>query len=156
MRETAAYKYRIFALFLIVAALLHETHLGLSEITNIGRCYQQVQQCISDDFASLEASAQSTADTIACVENTIVRDTCIRELLDSSHNRVLNGIYRSMAGRKRETGAAFRHFPWLHLFWIRLQRGDCVFSAGSFSPVPQGSCCLFLIISTKLTAKNNI
>ena len=111
MRETAAYKYRIFALFLIVAALLHETHLGLSEITNIGRCYQQVQQCISDDFASLEASAQSTADTIACVENTIVRDTCIRELLDSSHNRVLNGIYRSMAGRKRETGAAFRHFP---------------------------------------------
>ena len=79
MRETAAYKYRIFALFLIAAALLHETHLGLSEITNIGRCYRQVHQCISDDFASLEALDHSTADTIECVENVIVLDACTRE-----------------------------------------------------------------------------
>lgn len=153
MRETAAYKYRVFALFLIVAALLHETHLGLSEITNIGRCYRQVHQCISDDFASLEALDHSTADMIECVENVIVLDACTRELLDSSQNRVLNGIYRSRAGRKKEPGAAFRHFPLAALFFGPAAAVGSYLFSRFFFPCPARELLLILDYIHKMDGK---
>lgn len=153
MRETAAYKCRIFALFLIVAALLHETHLGLSEISNIGRCYRQVHQCISDDFSSSEVLDQSTADTIECVENAIVLDACTRELLDSSQNRVLNGIYRSIAGRKKEAGTAFRHFPLAALFFGPAAAVGLRLFSRFFFPCPARELLLILDYIHKMDGK---
>lgn len=153
MRETAAYKYRIFALLLIVAAFLRETHLGLSGISNIGRCYQRVHQCTSDDFALFTASAPGRADTIECVDYTIVRDACTRELLDSSQSRGLNGSFRGMNGRRRETGTAFRHFFAAVLALHLAAAGGIRRLCRSFSPYPSGKLLILLDYIHKLDGK---
>ena len=100
-------KYRNFVLLLIFVVLLREAHLGLLEITNIGKNYQRVKQSAFSDFVSNAASGHGGADTIECIECTIVRDACTRKLLDSSQDPVPSGSFRRMSGR-RETSAAFR------------------------------------------------
>lgn len=111
MRESAlAYKYRRFAILLIVVLLLFEAHQGSSEITLVGRCYQLIGQGRSTDFVESTAPTHHTSAAVRSVESPIIGEACTSELLDGSHDLALHGEYLRTVRKASEVSAAFRLF----------------------------------------------